>query len=59
MKEIKFKRGGKIRDLPLHNVITFEDGCFCLDHVSIASGHFQGIKVIGNIYENPELLGEK
>ena len=45
------------------NPVTFENGCFCIDgdsdftlsYAILSSDEYGGLKVIGNIHDNPEL----
>ena len=51
--------GGKYdkeNDSYLYHDITFEDGCFCLRDNLELHIHNKMSEVIGNIYENPELI---
>lgn len=36
--------------------VVFHEGCFCLKHDEGLYAFFRDIEIIGNIYENPELL---
>ena len=47
---------GHIVEGKIENEVKFENGCFCVDHVALSSGLIMIIGVIGNKYENPELL---
>lgn len=43
-----------IKDKKLLAEVIFEEGCFVIDDYYL--GHKKRVEVIGNIYENPELL---
>jgi uncharacterized phage protein (TIGR01671 family) len=44
-------------DCQSKGIVTYTDGCFCIDNDILYPLHsLNEIRVVGNIYENPELL---
>lgn len=53
--------GDIVKELDKIFQVTFSKGCFyiCNSIYSYKVSDFMGLEVIGNMYENPELLGDK